>query len=129
VSYNVIYPWLVFTTILKGEAELLSARPEFQYRDKAKVLKPFVDPTVYTYYTNNRQFRLLLNCKLSDPTKTALNLAPPPCCHHSHCPASPTSARMFGECRPSQSPTCILGPYENLPWVGPCANPVMIYAL
>jgi hypothetical protein len=39
---------------------------------------------------------------------------------HSHCPASPTSARMFGECCPSQSLTVtyILGPYENLPWVG-----------
>ena len=78
VSYHVIYPWLVFpcnTTTLKCEAELLSARPEFQYRDKANVLKPFVDPTVYT---NNRQFRLLLNCKLSDSTRTALNLASPP---------------------------------------------------
>jgi hypothetical protein len=50
LSYHVIYPWLVFpcnSTILMGEAELLSARPEFQYRDKANVLKPFVDPTVY----------------------------------------------------------------------------------
>jgi hypothetical protein len=28
---------------------------------------------------------------------------------------------MFGECRPSQNLTYILGPYENLPWVGPCA--------
>jgi hypothetical protein len=56
-------------------AELLTARPEFQYRDKANVLKPFVDPTVYT---NNRQFQLLLNCKLSDSTRTALNLASPP---------------------------------------------------
>ena len=78
VSYHVIYPWLVFpcnTTLLKCEAELLSARPEFQYRDNANVLKPFVDPTVYT---NNRQFRLLLNCKLSDSTRTALTLASPP---------------------------------------------------
>ncbi len=78
VSYHVIYPWLVFpcnTTMLKREAALLSARPEFQYRDKANVLKPFVDPTVYT---NNRQFRLLLNCKLSDSTRTALILAFPP---------------------------------------------------
>ncbi len=71
VSYHVIYPWLVFpcnTMILKGEAERLSARPEFQFQ-------PFVDPTVYT---NNRQFRLLLNCKLSDSTRTALSLALPP---------------------------------------------------
>ena len=78
VSYHVIYPWLVFpcnTTTLKSEAERLSARPEFQYRDKANVLKPFVDQTVYT---NNRQFRLLLNCKLSDSTRTALTLASPP---------------------------------------------------
>ena len=78
VSYHVVYPWLVFpcnTTTLKNEVGLISARPEFQYRDKDNVLKPFVDPTVYT---NNRQFRMLLNYKLSDSTRTALTLAAPP---------------------------------------------------
>ena len=78
VSYHVVYPWLVFpcnTTTLKNEARLLSASPEFQYHDKTNVQKPFVDPAVYT---NNRQFRLLLNYKLSDSTRTALTLASPP---------------------------------------------------
>lgn len=78
VSYHVVYPWLVFpcnTTTLKNEAVLLSARPEFQYSDKTNMQKPFVDPAVYT---NNRQFRLLLNYKLSDSTRTALTLASPP---------------------------------------------------
>ena len=78
VSYHVVYPWLVFpcnTMTLKNEAGLLSSRPEFQYCDKDNVQKPFVDPAVYT---NNRQFRMLLNYKLSDTTRPALTLAAPP---------------------------------------------------
>ena len=60
VSYHVVYPWPVFpcnTMTLKNEAGLLSSRPEFQYCDKDNVQKP-LDPVVYT---NNRQFRMLLN--------------------------------------------------------------------
>ena len=78
VSYHVVYPWLVFpcnTTILRYEALALSAHPEFQYINKSGIQKSFVDPAVYT---NNRQFRMLLNYKLSDQTQTALHLSAPP---------------------------------------------------
>jgi len=78
VSYHVVYPWLVFpcnTTMLRHEVGKLSAHLDFQYLGKDGVQKPFVDPAVYT---NNRQFRLLLNYKLSDKTQTALRLSSPP---------------------------------------------------
>ena len=73
-----MYPWLVFpcnTTILRYEALALSAHPEFQYISKSGIQKSFVDPAVYT---NNRQFRMLVNYKLSDQTQTALHLSAPP---------------------------------------------------
>ena len=74
VSYHVIFPWLVFpcnTTFLKHEATTLSAHPLLQYKTKNGALKSFVDPAVYT---RNRQFRLMMNYKLSDKTKTELHL-------------------------------------------------------
>jgi hypothetical protein len=78
VSYHIIYPWLVFpcnNSMLRDEIRAMSAMPAFQYRTKNGTQKPFIDPGVYT---RNRQFRLLLNCKLSDRSKTALHLSQHP---------------------------------------------------
>ena len=46
-----------------------------QERNTEAICGPIVDPAVYT---NNSQFRLLLNYKLSDKTQTALHLSAPP---------------------------------------------------
>ncbi len=70
--------WLIFpcnTTMLKFEAEALSAHPNLQYVANNGGVKGFVDPAVYT---KNRQFRMLLNYKLSDKTRTALHLSSRP---------------------------------------------------
>jgi hypothetical protein len=78
VSYHIIYPWLVFpcnNSMLRDEIRDMSAMPAFQYFTQTGTQKPFIDPGVYT---RNRQFRLLLNCKLPDRTRTALQLSQHP---------------------------------------------------
>ena len=52
--------------------------------------KPFVDPAVYT---NDRQFRMLLNYKLSNKTQTVLHLS-----------ASPTLQPFTRSCITSSGP-------------------------
>lgn len=78
ISYHIIFPWLVFPCnngALREVIVTMSSMPEFQYRTQTGMLKPFIDPGVYT---RNRQFRLLLNYKLPDLTRTALQLSQHP---------------------------------------------------
>ena len=78
ISYHIIFPWLVFPCnngALREVIVTMSSMPEFQYRTQTGTLKPFIDPGVYT---RNRQFRLQLNYKLPDRTRTALQLSQHP---------------------------------------------------
>ena len=75
ISYHILFPWLVFQCnngALREVIVTMRSIPGFQYRTKTGALKPFIDPGVYT---RNRQFRLLLNYKFSDLTRTALQLS------------------------------------------------------
>ena len=74
VSYHLVYPWLTFpcnNTVLKDEVTALSDLPQFKYTLPDGTVKRFIDSSVYS---RNRQFRMALSHKLSDPTQTPLRL-------------------------------------------------------
>ena len=74
VSYHLVYPWLTFpcnNTVLKDEVTALSDLPQFKYTLPDGTVKRFIDPSVYS---RNRQFRMALSHKLSDPTQTPMRL-------------------------------------------------------
>ena len=74
-SFHVIFPWLIFpcnTTSLRDEIGTMSDLQHLWYTSKDGSRKRFIDSGVYT---SNRQFRLLLCYKLTDRSRTPLQLS------------------------------------------------------